>query len=445
MTVNSLSFRLAAGALLWITVALVAAGFVLSGLFRDHVERSFERQILDQLDRLAAVSEIGPRGAVKLKHLLTDPRFERPYSGWYWQVAGPAGAVLRSRSLWDQVLDVDPQPIAAAEPQRYTAAGPRDQILWGLRRNVTLPGSGLVYQISVAADVSELRASIKEFDSTLAMSLAVLGLGLLAAVMLQVRYGLSPLRRLRAALAAVRAGRATRLEGGFPDEVTPMANELNALLDHNAAVVERARTHAGNLAHALKTPLTVIANATTGADGALADTVRQQTATMSGLIDHHLARARVVAAGGRLGVRTDVLPVAEELKRTLARIHAERELAVALVGGDGLAFLGERQDLQEMVGNLMDNACKWARGEVRVTFAGEDGRLRLSVDDDGPGLAPEARARVFDRGRRLDEAVPGSGLGLAIVGDVAELYGGSVSLGESDLGGLRAVLDLPAG
>ncbi|MFQ5783258.1 MAG: ATP-binding protein [Alphaproteobacteria bacterium] len=444
MTVNSLSFRLAAGAALWITVALVVAGFGLSGLFRDHVERGFDRQILLQLDRLAAVSEVAPGDAVKLKRLLADPRFEQPYSGWYWQVAGSSGPLRRSRSLWDQVLEIKTDAIASDKPQRFTARGPGGQLLWGLRRNLVLPGSGDVFQISVAADVSELHEAIEDFNETLALSLAVLGIGLLAAVIVQVRYGLSPLRRLRDALAAVRSGRATQLVGRFPDEVTPLARELNALLDHNARVIERARTHVGNLAHALKTPLTVIGNAAAGEQGGFAETARQQVATMSDLVNHHLTRARTVAAAGVLGARTDVSVVTEELRRTLARIYAERGVTVTVEGGAGLVFLGESQDLQEMLGNLMDNACKWARDEVRVTLEGAGDRLHLCIEDDGPGLAPEARARVFDRGRRLDEAVPGNGLGLAIVRDVAELYGGSIDLSASPLGGLRATLDLPA-
>ena len=443
MTVNSLSFRLAAGAALWITAALVVAGVVLAGLFRDHVEAAFERQLLLQLDRLAAVSEVGPRGAIKLKHLLVDPRFERPYSGWYWQVAGAAGPLLRSRSLWDQALEIDSTPTLAAEPQRYTGVGPEGQALWGLHRKLTLPGSGRIYEISVAADVAELHTAIESFNSTLAVSLAALGLGLLVAVIVQVRYGLLPLRRLRASLSAVRSGRTRRLVGRFPDEVTPLARELNALLDHNLAVVGRARTHVGNLAHALKTPLSVIANAAAGQKGALANTAREQASTMTDLINHHLSRARTVAAGAVLGARTDVASVVDELRRTLDRVFADRSIVITVDGEADLVFLGERQDLQEMIGNLMDNACKWARSRVRVTLARDGDRLGLRVEDDGPGLAPEKRARVFDRGRRLDEAVPGDGLGLAIVRDVAELYGGAVSLGESPLGGLRAVLDLP--
>ncbi len=444
MSLNSLGFRLAAGAALWITGALVVAGIVLAGLFRDHAERGFEAQLRWQLDRLAAFSEVRPGGSLKLKRLLVDPRFGTPYSGWYWQVAGPSGPVLRSRSLWDKALDIDPASALAAEPRRYTTVGPGNQVLRGLRRNVTFPGSRHVYQIAIAADVSELNAAIRDFTTTLVVSLAVLGAGLLAAVILQVRYGLSPLRRLRAALAAVRSGRATRLVGRFPDEVAPLANELNALLEHNAAVVERARTHVGNLAHALKTPLSVIANAVAKRPGTLAETVGQQIAAMSDFINHHLARARTVAAGRVLGTRTDVATVAAELERTMARVHADRGVTITVEGDDDLVFLGERQDLQEMLGNLMDNACKWGRSTVCVTLARLGERLDLRVEDDGPGLAPEARARVFDRGRRFDETVPGDGLGLAIVRAVADLYGGSVSLAESALGGLAANLDLPA-
>ena len=277
MTGNSLGFRLAAGAVLWITAALVVAGFVLSGLFRDHVEQSFERELVVQLDRLAAVSRVGPKGTLELKRVIVDPRFFDAYSGWYWQIAGPDGPIFRSRSLWDQALAVDRGTLPADTIERYATTGPNDQTLWGLRRNITLPGSQTVYQITVAADVAETRAAIEGFNTTLALSLVVLGIGLFAAVVIQVRYGLSPMRRLRRALADVRAGSTARLVGRFPDEVTPLADELNALLDHNAAVVERARTHTGNLAHALKTPLSVIANAAAESDGALASAISWTT------------------------------------------------------------------------------------------------------------------------------------------------------------------------
>ena len=444
LKINSLSFRLAAGAGLWITAALVVTGLVLSGLFRDYVERGFEQQLAMQLDRLSSVSEIGPGGAIELKRLFSDPRFDQPYSGWYWQIAGHNRPLLRSRSLWDRVLVIEKDVQATDTPWRSDEMGPEDQHLWVLRRAVTFPGSRGVFQIAVAADITEMHAAIARFTGILALSLAVLGLGLIAAVMIQVRYGLLPLARLRDGLAAVRSGHATRLAGPFPDEVTPLAEDLHGLLDHNALVVERARTHVGNLAHALKTPLSVVGNAAAAETGALAETTRQQVAAMSDQINHHLSRARTVAAGRVLGERTGVSTVAEELRRTLSRIYEDRGIKITVDGPQGLVFLGERQDLQEMLGNLMDNACKWARSEVCVTLKHSDDRLSLRVEDDGPGLARSARARVFDRGQRIDEAVPGSGLGLAIVRDVAELYGGGVSLHEATLGGFGATLDLPA-
>jgi signal transduction histidine kinase len=287
-------------------------------------------------------------------------------------------------------------------------------------------------------------ADIAAFNAALSWSLAALGLVLVIAVFVQVRYGLRPLARIEAALGAIRSGSAYHLEGEFPSEINPLATEINALLEQNAAVLKRARTHVGNLAHALKTPLAVLGNEAAGAEGSLAETALRQAAVMQRHIDHHLSRARTAAARNVLGGRTEVMPAAESLGRTLKRIHAERRLDIAFDIGPGAAFGGERQDLEEMLGNLMDNACKWAKAEVRVGAAVKDGLLRLRVEDDGPGLAKEARDAVLKPGERLDESVPGAGLGLAIVRDIADLYGGAIALEDSDLGGLRVALTLPA-
>jgi signal transduction histidine kinase len=287
-------------------------------------------------------------------------------------------------------------------------------------------------------------ADIAAFNAALSWSLAVLGLVLVIAVFAQVRYGLRPLARIEAALGAIRSGSAHHLEGEFPSEINPLATEINALLEQNATVLKRARTHVGNLAHALKTPLAVLGNEAAGAEGSLAETAVRQMAVMQRHIDHHLSRARTAAARNLLGARTEVMPAAESLGRTLKRIHAERRLDIALDIGPGAAFGGERQDLEEMLGNLMDNACKWAKAEVRVGAAVKDGLLRLSVEDDGPGLAADARDAVLKPGERLDESVPGAGLGLAIVRDIADLYGGAIALEDSELGGLKVALTLPA-
>jgi len=442
MKINSLAFRLVAGAGLWITAALAAGGFQLSSMFEDSVERSFEARLEVYLDSLIAVSRTGAAGGIELARGLGEPRFTQPNSGWYWQISGPDGPLLRSRSLWDMTLSPRASEDGAVRTSEFS--GPDGRNLRLAERTVTLPGFPHRLRYMVAAEDSEIDREVARFNKALIWSLASLGIGLIAAVLIQVRFGLIPLRRMRAALTDIRAGRAEKLSGEFPAEVQPLADELNALLEHNARVVERARTHVGNLAHALKTPLAVLSNEATRETGPLAQSVARQTAVMRRQIDRNLSRARAAATAGVLGARTPVLPVIEDLKRTLERIHAERRIAIEITGEREAAFRGERQDLEEMLGNLMDNGCKWARARVGVAIACADERLRIIVEDDGPGLSAEERMQLFQRGKRLDEAVPGSGLGLAIVRDIAGLYDGSVALDEGALGGLKVTLTLPA-
>lgn len=439
-----------AGAALWIVAALMAGGLLLSALFRDSVERAFDDRLEVLLNSLVAAADATPEGALTLSRPPQEPRFETPYSGWYWQIAGadPAAPTLRSRSVWDLDLDID-RTGGGAGIRRYEIDSPPKRRLRVLARDIELDGVDAPLVFSIAADRAEVEADIAAFNATLAWSLGGLGLGLVLAVLIQVHYGLRPLRRIRAALADIRAGRAERLEGAFPAELTPLADELNGLLEHTAEVLSRARTHVGNLAHALKTPLTVLGNEADAAGGALAETVRRQTTVMRRQVDHHLSRARAAGQARVLGARTDLKPVLAAIARTLEKIYAERGVSVGLDGGAGLSFRGERHDLEEMLGNLVDNACKWGRSRVRirteaVAATGRGGmRVRIVVEDDGPGVPADARAALFGRGKRLDEAVPGSGLGLAIVHDIAGLYGGEVGLAESPLGGLQVTLTLP--
>lgn len=447
MRINSLAFRLVAGAGLWIAAALAAGGFALSSIFEDLAERSFDARLEVYLESLIAVSRTGNAGRLELARGLGEPRFTRPYSGWYWQISGAQGPVLRSRSLWDMTLDSmkgDAQPDKAGSAQPYVSEGPDGRQLRIAERVVTLPSYPHRLDYMVAAEPSEVMLEVRRFNVVLIWALASLGGGLVLAVLIQVHFGLIPLRRMRAALAAIRAGQNERLEGNFPAEVQPLAEEVNELLDHNAEIVERARTHVGNLAHALKTPLAVLGNEAVRGSGPLAESVARQTAVMRRQVGHYLTRARTAATGRVLGVRTLVFPVLEDLKRTLERIHIERRIAISLGGDVEAAFRGERQDLEEMLGNLMDNGCKWARTRLAVAVARRGERLAIEIEDDGPGLSPEERQQLFQRGKRLDEAVPGSGLGLAIVRDIAELYGGSVELDKASLGGLRVALTLPA-
>jgi len=444
MRPNSLAFRLVAGAALWIAAALLAGGFALSAIFKDYVERAYDARLLVLLDALVAASDVVSENYIEVSRDLGDPRFEQPYSGWYWQITSPRGPLVRSRSLWDQALRPGAGLVGMGgrvTPSQLTA--PR-QPLRIVGRDVTLPGVKESLHYMVTGDTTETETEIRNYNTTLAWSLGALGLGLVIAVFIQVRFGLLPLRTIGQSLYSIRSGKTTHLEGRFPAEIEPLADEINGLLDHNTEVLERARTHVGNLAHALKTPLAVLANATVADKSALGETVAKQTEAMRRHVEHYLAKARTAAAAGILGQRTEVLPVIEDLRRTLKRIHAERAIELEIKGDPALCFRGERHDLEEMLGNLIDNACKWAKNRVWITLADEGPKLSITIEDDGPGLAPEQRAEVFARGHRLDEAKPGSGLGLAIVTDSAGLYGGDVELKDSDLGGLAVVLTLPA-
>ena len=318
-----------------------------------------------------------------------------------------------------------------------------------LERTVDLGDDGR-YLIVVAGDPQEIDDETHAFDRALLVTFGTLAVVLLLITMFQVRFGLAPLKRISEALAAIRAGTAERLEGRFPVEIAPLARETNALIDANREIVERARTHVGNLAHALKTPLSVIVNEAAGRDDPLAAKVTEQANIMRDQIARHLERARLAARLKVVGSVTDIVPVVTALTRTMEKIHQGRGIAIDLDAPAEVRFRGERQDLEEMVGNLIDNACKWAQMRVSIEVVAERGdgaapaTARIIVDDDGPGLNPAQRDQVARRGRRLDETKPGSGLGLSIVLELAALYGGSLHLGTAPIGGLRAELVLPA-
>nr|WP_301340872.1 sensor histidine kinase [Azospirillum brasilense] len=428
-----------AGAAVWIALALALAGLVLSGLFRDHVARRFEAELTNHLDQLAALTELGADGVPVLRQPLSDPRFRRPLSGLYWQVGPGDAPALRSRSLWDEALALPPDEVADGDIHRHSVVGPAGRQLSVLERAVTLPNGTAPLRMAVAQDEAELRAVVADFNRVLWLSLGALALALIAAAVVQVSVGLRPLVRLRAELAAVRAGRRKRFGGDSPREVQPLLDDLNALLDHSEEVVVRARLQAGNLAHALKTNLAVLANEAEGEGAA------RRVAEMRRHIDHHMARARAAAARGLPGVATPVADSAGALARVLEKLQGGGRVTVAVRVPREHVFAGERADLDEMLGNLLDNAMKWAGSRVEVASRLEaGGMLAVVIEDDGPGLPADRRDAVLAPGVRLDESTPGSGLGLAVVRDVARLYGGDLRLGDSPLGGLRVELVLPA-
>lgn len=449
---HSLRLRLLLGTLVWIVVSLVVAGWGLSSLFSRHVSEQFHAELATHLDQLTAHLGVDEHGVVTLSAQLSDPRLSRPYAGLYWQVDRMAGdgeaadiGVLRSRSLWDVVLTVPDDTPADGEIHRHAVTGPGQEPLRMIER-VVRPGESVhgAFRLIVAADEALMLEPARRLTGLLVAALAVLGAGLIVAAVVQVVSALAPLRQLQRALGAVRSGQAGRLEGRFPVEIQPLVSEFNTVLGENAEVVERARTHAGNLAHALKTPLSILANAARGADGELARLVAEQVEVANKQVAHHLTRARAAAMARVPGTRTRVRPVVEGLLRVMARVHAERNLRLnAPVPAEDAWFRGETQDLQEILGNLLDNACKWARTRVDVTIGVHAGEVCVDIDDDGPGIAEAARDHVFARGVRADEAAPGSGLGLAIVADLVQLYGGHIRLDVSPLGGVRAHVTLP--
>jgi signal transduction histidine kinase len=454
MRTSSLALRLFLSATAWTVVILLATGAVLSSIYHDAVERSFDRRLNVYLQSLvadvAAPEQAGDRGAPALG----EPLFDLPLSGWYWQIAMLDAAksdVRSSRSLWDDRLP----KLNAGTPtdldgiKRGYVVGPEDQRLRMIERTVDLGEDGQ-YFIVVAGDAQEIDDELRSFDRALVFTFGILAAVLLLTTLFQVRFGLAPLKRISEALAAIRAGTAERLEGSFPVEIAPLARETNALIDANREIVERARTHVGNLAHALKTPLSVMINeAAARPDDPLGAKIAEQAGIMRDQVARHLERARLAARVKVVGSVTEVAPVVTALTRTMEKIHQQRGIAIDLEAATDVRFRGERQDLEEMVGNLIDNACKWAQLRVSVEVAaarsdGPVGRLRIIVDDDGPGLSPAQRDRVARRGNRFDESKPGSGLGLSIVLELATLYGGSLQLGTAPIGGLRAELALPA-
>jgi signal transduction histidine kinase len=449
---NSLAFRLIAAAAVWTVLALVAGGLILSNAFRVSVEGDFDSELQASMDSLVAAAGYDPSGAIQLEPRYLSARFQRAYSGDYWQIV-PAGGgkPMISHSLLDHTIKFGDSQAAAGGLVWGHADGPDQQHLRVLSRRIEFPvtdtaspNDSRAYVLFVASDMSEVDRRISEFNGTLIWSFVVLGLGLVAAVFIQVRVGLLPLRNVTDALQRIRSGSARRLEGSFPAEIEPLAGELNSLIEHSAEVVGRARSYVSNLAHFLKTPLTVLSSEAAANPGPLADAVSRQVTSMRRQVDHYLARARAAGALDVLGNRTPVAPVLQDLARVLRRIHTEGNVVIEVHCPPALAFRGERQDLEEMAGNLIDNACKWCRGTVRVTADPAGAMFRLRVEDNGPGLTPDERQQVGARGERLDESVPGSGLGLAIVRDIAKLYGGSVELEASSLGGLEARLTLPA-
>jgi len=459
MRLNSLALRLFATSAAWTLLALPLAGYIIYSLYREDVQLSFDAQLKKLLTQIT-VDSMGTGGDVPLiPPNLYEPLFEVTQSGWYWQIRpidGAPGRTLVSPSLATAVL---PSPYDhKMKPDNggtrwMNVPGPTGSNIRVLEF-LDSPGHDpekTRYSVIVAGPLDWFEATVAKFRTRLTSALALVGLGLLAATVFQVRFGLLPLRRIERGLASIRSGEVERLDGQLPAEIEPLQVELNALIDSNQDIIDRARTQVGNLAHALKTPLAVIVNEARDDHSPLGKKVAEQAQLMRDHITLYLDRARMAARVGAIGRVTPVDSTVEPLIRAIERIHADKGIAISYTVQAGAKFQGEKQDLEEMLGNLIDNACKWGKTHVYVTAAVDAQtssprrrKLKISVEDDGPGLSPEQRKKIGKRGLRLDETKPGSGLGLSIVGDLATSYHGRLALDASAHGGLKATLELPA-
>lgn len=440
---GSLTRRMIVVAAIWISMLLLLGGYALDRVLSRGIVQNFDQQLEYVLNAMIAASEIGPDGEVRFTRPPADQRFLEPYSGAYFQISGKGQETFPSRSLWDRRLMVDTGHNDIKLHKRDSFEF-QDEPLRVLERDVMLPGSNVRWRFQVAQSRDAIDSQIRELRTTLVRSFVALGAGLLILAALQAFYGLWPLRRVRREVAAIRSGIQTRITENFPREVEPLVDEINELLAHSEEQAEEARRHAGNLAHALKTPLTVITNSATAHSPDLNDTVIREAGVMRRQVDHHLARARAIGRRASAQARTTVWDSVEAVDRAVSTLY--QHVTIDIVGDKVAHVRVERQDLDEMLGNLIENAAKYGNGRVFVTVdPPANGKVCIQIEDDGPGIAKAAREELFTRGKRLDTTgKPGTGLGLAIVRDVAEIYGGTVTLSESeDLGGLMVTLSLP--
>jgi len=460
MRIKSLTARVLLLTTVWSTVALVVIGLLISTLYRRSAERGFQDLLRAQLYNVINSVTIGDQGALSGSPQLGDLRFAQPRTGWYW-VVEPLGtyttAPLVSPSLGSATIPV-PSVLEAPFDKNYEryyqvtdASGNRVQVA---ETEVVLDTDGRAARVRVTGNVDVVESDVSNFSHSLYLALAGFGVGSLIVNALAILFGLKPLDKARAALERIRAGESEQLKGDFPREILPLANEVNALIDSNRRIVERARMQVGNLAHSLKTPIAVLLNEARVLERSHGELVKNQAEAMQGQVQSYLNRARIAAQRESVLARTDAEPALERLVRVMRRLNVDKEFELS-VTQPHLAVAMEQQDLEETVGNLLENAARFAVHKVTVSAAeaAEDvkgtetsGRrhwVELIVEDDGPGLEPDQIKEALKRGKRLDESKPGTGLGLSIVTEIANEYQGRLELSRGAAGGLKAKLILP--
>ena len=445
---NSLALRAIFFSTVWAAISLAAIASVITALYRNAAEKSFSDILSAQLFNLIAAAEIDESGRLGGAPDLGDIRYQQPNSGWYWSVepvTPKVTGILKSLSLDGGAIaapDNKAVPFSREFRRNYLAPGLDGETLEVYESEVELGGEDKIARFRVMGNHNEFEAGIAEFSRSLYFYLVLFGIGSIAVNAFAIWAGLRPLKQVRESLTAVREGKAHRLDGTFPQEIEPLANEMNALIDNNRRIVERSRTQVGNLAHSLKTPLSVIINEGQELGGRQGKIVGEQADAMQTQIRHYLQRARVAAQRDSVVFRAPVQPVIDRMLRVMRKLNPDKSFEQS-GSAAAVIFAGETEDFEEMLGNLLENASKWGRERVRVSVEGDHSAFSMSIADDGPGLADGQIAEALKRGSRLDETKPGTGLGLSIVADTVREYGGELKLRRSELGGLEVTLRLP--
>jgi signal transduction histidine kinase len=445
MIFNSIRFRIAITSLIGIAVALAFASSVIGALFEEHATRQFQSALQSRFFQVASLAEQDPKtGELILRAPANEPRWFSPLSGLYWQANLPDGKIIRSRSLWDTTLQVH-SPDKASFYDINTSQG---QHLMARSQAIELDSViPIPFLLTVAEDTAELDQSIRQFQSQIQWYLTILATTLLSMVVLQITIGLSPLSKLKKAMLLLRTGDAACIEGQYPNEFSPLIDDFNSVLEQNKQLVSKAKIQAGNLAHAIKTPLAVITNAIASKtihDADFRQLVLEQTRLAKEQVDWSLARAKTITRSRNITLKTPVVGAIQSIVRVMEKIYTDKSLMMTIHSSEStVQFNGDERDLHEIVGNLIDNACKWASTQVLISISKEKSWVTIAVEDDGPGIAHDDYANVVRRGVRLDEFTPGTGLGLAIVDELISIYGGKIQMNQSPLGGLKVAVQLP--
>ena len=440
---NSLALRLFLSASVWIIFTLFSGGLLLSNVFRESSQKAFEDKLNFFMETLIGASRVDSTSSITVVSELGDPRFFRPYSGWYWQINEKSKTLVRSRSMWDQVFTLDKRLIGGRakfidEALRQTAQndpGVSSQNLVVIQREISFPGMSTPITFMVSGNTNEFEKNISRYNNILVSSLVLLGLGLFVSVFLQVKFGLLPLEKIKNSLFKIRNGDATKLEDIYPTEVSPLAKEINTLLDHNEKIISRAKMNVGNLAHALKTPVAVIKNHITAKKND--DVIDSQMIVIENYINKYLQKARASATSKLKKTKIDITEVIMKMRQIFKKINPELKI-IFKSNNEKFLIAGSEDDIDEIIGNVMENACKWTKTQVIIEiFKISKDQIKLCISDDGPGLPEKKMKEVFDRGFRLDEQTQGTGLGLNIVKDAVKNLAGSVWLEKSKFGGLK--------